>query len=230
MGATSLSELKRARAGEKRQAFIAAAWRGAELDELAKLAEDAGLDAAEADKIIAAIRDAGPAMAAVGTLAELRQAQAKAQAGLNKTFARNRPKIEELDREIAEARNAVETAQAAVRNVERELHVIERLRSDGLLPDDLVPAELRARDAADKYETQTVQPAHRRLIAAQDALRTAQRDAEAIRRTEETYLGGPSEGRIAREKAARDAAVVAAQEAVAQAEKALADAEAGRPA
>lgn len=178
---TTLTQIARDKKEQARAAFIDAAWADEPFDRLAELARDAGMEAGEADKIIARIGEARGDIKAAGDVVRLRRVATKTKTHADTTRARAEAAIEKLEAEVDAVAIEADIAQRELNTAESAGRRILAVYDEGLLPASRLPKEVLALIERREREGNANQ-AHAAMIAATSQRNRLRDDVERIER------------------------------------------------
>jgi hypothetical protein len=217
----SLAQIAQNKKQQARTAFINAAWSEEPPERLAELANDAGMELAAADAILARIADVRNDMDAADSVMRLRRAASKAKAHSDAVAARTQAAIEKLEAEAEAAALETGSALREAGDAESAARRVLSLYADGLIPVARLPKDVVAMLEREELEVK-VNQAHAVVIAATNKRNSLREDVQRLER-ELQYL--PISRDRKEQEARLNAEIERAKAALAAAEARLTDAE-----
>lgn len=217
----SLAQIAQNKKQQARTAFINAAWSEEPPERLAELANDAGMEPAAADVILARIADARSNMDAADSVMRLRRALAKAKAHCDAVRTRTQAAMDKLEAEADAAALEADSVQREAGDAESAARRVLAIYEEGLIPVSRLPKDVVA--MLDRRELEAkVNQAHAVVIAATNKRNSLREDVQRLER-ELQYL--PISRDRKEQEARLNAEIERAKAALAAAESRLSDAE-----
>jgi hypothetical protein len=217
----SLAQIAQNKKQQARTAFINAAWSEEPPERLAELANDAGMEPAAADAIIARIADVRNDMAAADSVMRLRRAVSKAKAHCDTVRTQTQAAIDRLDAEAEAAAHEADSAQREAGDAEAAARRVLAIYQEGLIPASRMPKDVLAMLERGELEAKANQ-AHAAMIAATNKRNSLREEVQRLER-ELQYL--PISRDRKEQEARLNAEIERAKAALAAAEARLSDAE-----
>ena len=217
----SLAQIALNKKQQARTAFINAAWSEEPPERLAELANDAGMELAAADAILARIADIRTDMATADTVAHLRRVASQAKAHSDAVGAKAQAAIEKLEAEAEAVAREADAARRELGDAESAATRVLSVYEEGLIPVSRLPKEVAAMIERRSLEAK-VNQAHAVVIAATNKRNSLREDVQRLER-ELQYL--PISRDRKEQEARLNAEIERAKAALAAAETRLSDAE-----
>lgn len=212
-----LIEEEAKRRAEAKARFIAGLWNERSAEKLLSMAAEAGLTLAVADELIQKVERAQQHVKHSNELPRLRKAGAETQERLDKAQSRLEAETARLEAVVEEASFAASCARNAVNSADAAVRELLMIHDEGLLPKSDVPEELQfmlnRRDAED-----TACRAHQVRVAAEQERNLCR---AAVRQLEDTREKRPMSITSRRDDHRLDSALEAARKELDQAEARL---------
>lgn len=217
----SLAQIAQNKKQQARTAFINAAWSEEPPERLAELANDAGMELAAADAILARIADIRTDMATADTVAHLRRVASQAKAHSDAVGAKAQAAIDKLEAEAEAVAREADAARRELGDAESAATRVLSVYEEGLIPVSRLPKEVAAMIERRSLEAK-VNHAHAVVIAATNKRNSLREDVQRLER-ELQYL--PISRDRKEQEARLNAEIERAKAALAAAESRLSDAE-----
>lgn len=217
----SLAQIAQNKKQQARTAFINAAWTEEPPERLAELANDAGIELAAADAILARIADIRTDMDTADTVTHLRRAASQAKAHSDAVGAKAQAAIDKLEAEAETAAREADAARRELGDAESAATRVLSVYEEGLIPVSRLPKEVAAMIERRSLEAK-VNQAHAVVIAATNKRNSVREDVQRLER-ELQYL--PISRDRKEQEARLNAEIERAKAALAAAETRLSDAE-----
>lgn len=217
----SLAQIAQNKKQQARTAFINAAWSEEPPERLAELANDAGIELAAADAILARIADIRTDMAAADTVAHLRRVASQAKAHSDAVGAKAQAAIDKLEAEAEAVAREADAARRELGDAESAATRVLSVYEEGLIPVSRLPKEVSAMIERRSLEAK-VNQAHAVVIATTNKRNSLREEVQRLER-ELQYL--PISRDRKEQEARLNAEIERAKAALAAAETRLSDAE-----
>ena len=217
----SLAQIAQNKKQQARTAFINAAWSEEPPERLAELANDAGMELAAADAILARIADIRTDMATADTVAHLRRVASQAKAHSDAVGAKAQAAIDKLEAEAETAAREADAARRELGDAESAARRVLFVYEEGLIPVSRLPKEVAAMIERRSLEAK-VNQAHAVVIATTNKRNSLREDVQRLER-ELQFL--PISRDRKEQEARLNAEIERAKAALAAAETRLSDAE-----
>ncbi len=177
----SLTQIAQNKKQQARAAFIDAAWSQEPPERLAEFANDAGMEPAAADAIIARIADARTDFDAADSVMRLRRAASKARAHSDAVRAQAQAAIDKLEEEAEAAAREADGVQRELGDAESAARRVLAIYEEGLLPASRLPKDVVAMLERREQEG-TANQAHAAVIAATNERNSLREDVQRLER------------------------------------------------
>ena len=217
----SLAQIAQNKKQQARTAFINAAWSEEPPERLAELANEAGMELAAADTILARIADIRTDMDIADSVMRLRRAASQAKAHSDAVGAKAQAAIDKLEAEAETVAREADAARRELGDAESAALRVLSVYEEGLIPVARLPKEVSAMLERRALEGK-VNQAHAVVIAATNKRNNLREDVQRLER-ELQYL--PISRDRKEQEARLNAEIERAKAALAAAETRLSDAE-----
>jgi hypothetical protein len=217
----SLAQIALNKKQQARTAFINAAWSEEPPERLAELANDAGMELAAADAILAGIADIRTDMATADTVAHLRRVASQAKAHSDAVGAKAQAAIDTLEAEAEAVAREADAARRELGDAESAATRALSVYEEGLIPVSRLPKEVAAMIERRSLEAK-VNQAHAVVIATTNKRNSLREEVQRLERDLQ-YL--PISRDRKEQEARLNAEIDRAKAALATAETRLTDAE-----
>ncbi len=177
----SLTQIAHNKKQQARAAFIEAAWSEEPPERLAELANDAGMEPAAADAIIARIADARIDFDAADSVVRLRRAASKAKAHCDAVRTQTQAAIDKLEAEADAAAHEADSVQRQAGDAESAARRVLAIYEEGLIPVSRLPKDVVAMLERRDQESKANQT-HAAVIAATNKRNSLRDDVERLAR------------------------------------------------
>lgn len=177
----SLAQIAQNKKKQARTAFINAAWSEEPPDRLAELANEAGMELAAADTILARIADIRTDMDVADSVMRLRRAASQAKAHSDAVGAKAQAAIDKLEAEAEAVAREADAARRELGDAESAALRVLSVYEEGLIPVSRLPKEVSAMLERRALEGK-VNQAHAVVIAATNKRSNLREDVQRLER------------------------------------------------
>jgi hypothetical protein len=177
----SLAQIAQNKKQQARTAFIIAAWSEEPPERLAELANEAGMELAAADTILARIADIRTDMDVADSVMRLRRAASQAKAHSDAVGAKAQAAIDKLEAEAETVAREADAARRELGDAESAALRVLSAYEEGLIPVSRLPKEVSTMIERRSLEAK-VNQAHAVVIAATNKRNNLREDVQRLER------------------------------------------------